>query len=301
MTNEEIVDLLTVTGHMTCPHGKPRELRDLGGFDRAKHLHKAALDDDYLEDAIASYQDFHSHLGDELCLKHHRRPLRCDGELGPATRELFDRPRCECPDYGPDVQPATGDGNWKGCHDFANFHAVKFYVDTRNLPGFLEPHIEEILANAIAAYDAIGLRWIRTYDKAEANTVVSWEVGRGWIGLAIVGQGQKCNDRIWCKFSQSYKPGNIVRMYSGLVCHEWGHNAGLQHTRGGIMNPYLLSLPASWQGDPSYSILARKFGGKPVGGGDDDPEAWTMQGLKSNRGREVWSPLNPPRVVGEDD
>ena len=27
MTDKEVIDLLTVTGHMACPHGKPRESR----------------------------------------------------------------------------------------------------------------------------------------------------------------------------------------------------------------------------------------------------------------------------------
>lgn len=299
MTNEEIVNLLTVTGHMECPHGKPREIRDLGGFDRAKHLHKAALDDDYLEDAIASYQEFHAQCLDPLCLKHHSQPLRCDGRLGPATHELFDRPRCECPDYGPDVQPATGSGSWKGCHGFD--HAANVFIDKSNMPGFLDDDFEKIWSNTVNAYDAIGLRWIRTQLRAAANTVISWVTGpKNYIGLAIVGQGQSCGSTIWAKFSARYNPSKTVRMWSGLFMHELGHNAGLGHTRNGVMNAYLLDLPASWTGDPSYPILARKFGGKPVGGEDLD-QYWTHQIMWSPSGREVKTALNPPILIGEDD
>lgn len=297
MTDQEIVDLLTVTGHMEYPHGKSRELRGVSGFGVVSPL---PLGHEYVGPAIASYQEFNTECLDPLCLKHHSRPLRCDGEPGPATHELWSQPRCKCPDYPLDVQAATGSGNWKGCHNFPNFHAAKAYIDTSRMPGFLDDDFEEIWSNTVNAYDAIGLRWIRTDDKSEANTVISWERGRGWIGLAIVGQNQSCQSSIWARFDTGYNPSNTVRMWSGLFMHELGHNAGLQHTRGGIMSSYLQSLPASWENDPSRPILARKFGGKPIGGEDLD-QYFTHQILWSPSGREVKTALNPPILIGEDD
>lgn len=298
MTNEEIIELLTVTGHMAYPHGEYN--KTAAWYVKHAAIGDADLPRQFVTRAIASYQEFHSHLCDELCLKHHSRTLRCDGEPGPATHELFDRPRCECPDYGSDVQAATGSGNWKGCHNIGDFHAAKAYIDDRRMPGFLKPHFDEIWDNTVAAYRAIGLLWMRTDDRSSANTIISWETGRGWIGLAIVGQGKTCGSQIWAKFAPSYNPSKTVRMWSGLFMHELGHNAGLQHTRGGVMNSYLLSLPASWEGDPSRSILARKYGGVPVGGGDLD-QYWTQQILRSPSGREVVTALNPPIKIGEDD
>ena len=80
--------------------------------------------------------------------------------------------------------------------------------------------------------------------------------------------------------------------------HELGHNAGLQHTRGGVMSPSIVhGLPSSWKGDPSRSVLARYYGGEPIPGGPDVAEYFVEQGMRSNRGREVWTRLTPPILV----
>lgn len=285
MNDQGIVELLSNSGHLLYPRGERRSLVSVGGMP--------------VTDAIASYQDFHAQVLDPLCLKHHGRTLHTDGHPGPATQELWSMPRCGCCDYGPDVQAATGTGSWAGCHGIGDFHAAKVYIDKSDMPSFLDDAVEEVWDNTVTAYDAIGLRWLRTDDRAEANTVISWEKGRGWIGLAIVGQGQSCGSTIWAKFDTGYNPVKTVRMWSGLFCHELGHNAGLDHTRGGIMNPYLLDGPASWEDDPSLPVLVRKYGGKPVGGGDRD-KYWTQQIFRSPSGREVVVPLVPPILIDED-
>lgn len=299
MTDQEIVDLLTVTGHMSHPHGEC-----VSGLSAVEGRPTASA----MQAAIASYQEFHSQCLDPLCLKHHGRVLRCDGKPGDATHELWAQPRCECPDYGPDVQAAQeaqGSGNWKGCHNIGEFHAAKVYFDNRNMSPAVERVFDKIWSNVVAAYDAIGLRLILTDKKSDANITVSWQTGRtGWIGLAIVGHRQTCGGQIWVKISAAYTPTELVAMLSGLLIHEFGHSCGLQHTRGGLMNPYLLrpKLPVSWTGDPSHSIVVRKFGGKPVGGGEDLDNYWTHQILRSPSGREkVVVTLNPPIKIGEDD
>lgn len=287
MIDQKIIKLLTDTGHMHYPFGKP------SGVTMSPPL----VGD--VATAIASYQDFASPTLDALCMKHHGKPLCCDGEPGPATHELWATPRCGCKDYGPDVQAATGSGNWKGCHGIGDFHAAKVFIDKSDMPPFLEADLVKIWDNVVAAYDAIGLRWYQTLDRSEANTVISWERGRGWIGLAIVGQDQSCSSEIWARFDTGYNPAKTVRMWSGLFMHELGHNAGLGHTRGGIMNSYLLDGPASWEDDPALPTLIRKYGGKPVGGGDRD-QYWTQQIFRSPSGREVVRTLNPPIKIGED-
>jgi hypothetical protein len=92
----------------------------------------------------------------------------------------------------------------------------------------------------------------------------------GWIGLAIVGQGETCGSKIWCKFLSTYRGGqdtaSIVAQWTTLVKHELGHNCGRGHTSGGVMNPSIINgLPTDWvANDPSTNWLKGQFGGVPV-------------------------------------
>jgi hypothetical protein len=88
-----------------------------------------------------------------------------------------------------------------------------------------------------------------------------------------VGNGLDCKSRIWAKFDRAYRPGNLRREWGTLLKHEFGHNCGLGHSNGGVMNPYIIAgLPQFWpESDPSYRLLVQRYGGKPipsVGGGD---------------------------------
>lgn len=266
MTDEQIIDLLFQTGHLLHPFGSPQEVPPFAG--------NLPLTHPAIEQAVRSYQDFMVQDLEPLVMAHYSRPARLDGVTGPATRELFDLPRCGCADYGEDVQPMIGTGSWKGCHGVGEFHAATMYVDRRNMPKFWEPIFDEVWNSAAAAYAEIGFRWTLTDDKASANTVLSWEPGRKpWIGLAVVGNNEQCNSpAIWLKLLASYQPDNVVAMETELLMHEEGHNLSLQHSRGGIMNPSIMrGLAPTWKGDPSESILRRLYGGEPVGGPTPPP------------------------------
>lgn len=299
MTDREIVGLLQDTGHLEWPFGKQQPVPDevwaiFDGALDSKLRYPAMIDG-----PVASYQDFLCECLDPLCMKHHSQPARCDGQLGPATMEVMKLPRCGCPDYGPDVQPALGKGSWAGCHGVGEFHAATVNIKIAGMPGFLEPYWHEIWTRATAAYADIGLSVTATQDD-HANIQMSFVArSRGWIGLAVVGQNESCSSQIWAKFLATYKPQDIVNEWSTLVMHELGHNAGLQHTRGGVMAPTIVrGLPASWKGDPSRSVLARYYGGEPIPGGPDVAEYWIEQGMRSNRGRlGPWARLSPPILV----
>ncbi len=272
MKNREIIELLDRTGHLRFPFGKKNEsILVVDPITTAyevwvgDEIGLLSLTDPVVEKAIASYQDFMVVNLDLLAMEHHSRPCRCDGDCGPATRELMERPRCGCPDYGPDVRRAVGNGSWPRCHDIGEFHAATVYVHEGGMRSWLKSEFDEVWKLSVAAYEEIGLRWIRT-DKKNANIDFSFvSSSRGWIGLAIVGQGQSCGSQIWCKYLATWKPSNITREWAVLVMHELGHNAGLYHTRGGVMNPGIIyGLPASWKGDPAESVLKRYYGGKPI-------------------------------------
>ncbi len=268
MRDAQIIKLLEDTGHIGFPFGKHRTET----FHAGHELAALRLTEPIIAEAIASFYDFNVLHLDHLCLKHHGRSAHCDGEVGPAGRELFAMERCGCCDYGPDVQPATGKGSWKSCHSIGDFHAATVKVHKRGIPASLEPVYEQIWDKVAAAFDAMGLRLIRTEDD-DANIDARFETGRTpWIGLAQVAHELACNSKLWCKFSARYLPANLVEAWIILLLHELFHNCGGQHTRGGIMSPYIITdLKPTWIGDPSESIIRRLFGGKPITPPDDPP------------------------------
>lgn len=251
-------------------------------------------------------------------LDQHGRTPHFDGVLGPAMVAMVIEENCRCPIpdyvpppgtsflyYDPDLQavvermqlqatqPAFGTGNWKGCHQVGSYHCATVGVNTSGLPGFLKPLFNQVLKNVQLAYAGIGLlfRFISagkdmlTGESLDLNinTEMSF-VGSsdGWIGLAIVGTGETCGGKIWCKFLNTYRGGQdnsaIVTQWTTLLKHELGHNCGRGHTTGGVMNPSIVNnLPTEWaQGDPSTSWLKGQFGGVPVpipgGGPTPNPE-----------------------------
>ena len=235
------------------------------------------LTDDAVKTAVRSYQEMMAEDFDRLSFDMHERPGIADGRIGPATAALFDVERCGCPDYGPDVELATGRGSWPaGCtQEYPEHHTFVIYWDRSNMPSFLNPVIDECIERCYAAYRDVGIVFITAPELQHYQTKVTWERGRGWIGLAIVGQNQSCGTRIWAKFDTQYRPSRMVDQWSRLLAHEFGHNMGLRHSRGGIMNPSISSGPfteTAWRGDPSESILDRWFGGEPVPPKDGDPD-----------------------------
>lgn len=289
MKDNDIIALLKRTGHLSHPFGKSQFVPSM-----------LPLTDRPVERAVASYQDYMVQTLEPMCMEHHGRPAHCDGDIGPATRQLMEQPRCGCCDYGDDVQAAVGKGSWKRCHDVGDFHAATVHVRKDAIPSFLESKYEEVWERCAAAYAEIGLKLIRTDDK-DANIDVSFRRSLGGpIGLAIVGRSESCGGAIWARFSAGYHPSNVVREWTTLTNHEIGHNAGLQHTRGGIMSPYIISgLAASWKGDPSLPVLKRYYGGEPIPDAPGGPEFWTWQVFESNLGRKVRVPIIPPLAIEE--
>ena len=287
MTDREILQFLVDTGHMYHPFGT-------GGF-ASKNLNGMTIHSSVVKTAIRSWQDFMAPTIETLAMKCHGRPARADGELGPAGLELMGMPRCGCADYGPDVQPAIGTGNFKGCHGIGNFHAAKVFIDDEDMPSFLRPVFDEVWKRVVAAFDQIGMHFIRVDEKQGANIYFSFETGRtGWIGLAIRTLGLSCGSKaIWCKYSARYHPSNVVAMWVRLILHELLHNLGLSHIRTGIMAPVLTGGPASLINDPILELVIKLYGGVPIPGGLSGEGFWSEQGFRSPDGEEVWIPLFP--------
>lgn len=263
-------------------------LFELGHFDNPAHLTGVSkedlpelkLTDGPVKTAIASYQEFMAADFDAISIAEHGRIGVADGEIGPATERLFRVQRCGCPDYG--VEAANGSGSWPvGCHEeFPSNHSFAVYIARSGMPGYLKSVFEQCWLLCRQAYADIGIAFFEVDSQSRANTVVTWQRGAGWIGLAIVPRSPRCGERIWAKFDNRYQPRDMVNQWARLLAHEFCHNMGLSHTRGGIMNPSITSgafTPTAWRGDPSERALVRFFGGDPVNiGGDpdvpDDPD-----------------------------
>jgi len=188
--------------------------------------------------------------------------------------ELFAIERCGCPDYS--VEAANGGGSWPvGCHpEYPGVHSFALFIDKSGMPGYLRGVFDQAWMLCRQAYADIGIAFFEVDSKSQANTVVTWQRGKGWIGLAIVPRSPRCNERIWAKFDNRYQPRDMINQWARLLAHEFCHNMGLSHTRGGIMNPSITSgvfTETAWRGDPSESALVRFFGGDPVQLGGDVP------------------------------
>ena len=287
-------------------------------------LDSLTLTDDDVQNAIHSYQNFMAGDFDRLANQHHGRYGIADGLVGPATKDLFSVKRCGYPDYGPDVEAATGSGSWPaGCHpDWPDNHSFTVSINN-NPPSYLgsigDPNspIEQAWELCRLSYADMGCVYIREDGNANANTQVTFVRGRGWIGLAIVPSGPRCGDTIWAKFDNRYQPSALIDQWARLLAHEFGHNMGMSHSRGGVMNPSIASGtfdPDEWRGDPSEPKLTRYFGGEPIDLNPDGPEPpepprpptdptgqWTIRGTSEivdpdgvSHGRFIFVP--EPRV-----
>ena len=236
----------------------------------------------------------------------HGREPDFDGEIGPAMTALVRTARCMVPDYAPPpgtafafgdadiqkvaermqqnaTQQATGSGNWPHCHNVGNFHAALVRVHLDGLPDFLAPMLRDVLTRVRNAYAALGLRFDfidttginLTGSGNHLGEIVNIEMSfvpssSGWIGLAIVGQNEGCQDNIWCRYLSTYRGGSspaaIAQQWTTLIKHELGHNCGLDHSNGGVMNPSIVNgLAPEWSSDdPSTAKLKAKFGGVAV-------------------------------------
>ena len=194
--------------------------------------------------------------------------------------------------------PAVGPGNWPRCHNIGEFHCAVVRINLSTKPSwFSDSLLVQVLTKVQRAYDGVGLHliFIDTNFKdlltgenrggEHVDIESSWQqLSGGAIGLAIVGRGINCRQNIWQRYDPDYRGGSsmesILAQQVSLWAHETGHNTGLGHVNGWVMNPSIVNgLPDPWDPrDPSRSTLETRYGGVkyvPPGGNpppDPDPD-----------------------------
>jgi hypothetical protein len=236
---------------------------------------------------------------DYLVNRFHNRPIQYDGDIGPATLVLVDIPRCPLPDHAPpphasfdygdeDLNGAVrsyqefaeyvgGTGSWpKGCDpDYPNVHSVVTFFDDRNASASQKAVLTEALKYTEACEAEIGqhLRHVRppaTFANPQHH-VTFGPIPGSVIGFNYFPTPNQCRQTVQGKIDSTFGASAIT--LANLLTHEYkGHGDGLQHTRGGIMNPSIITInPLSWIGDPHEKTKKRYFGGVPVPTTDSPP------------------------------
>lgn len=221
---------------------------------------------------VLSYQLFFPGELDKLSSKHHRRTAMFDGELGPATEELLNAPRCGCPDF---EAATTGSGSWRaGCLPESNGrHAVKVHYDTSRGSSAVKDWWAWIQETVENAYAEQGLWIIPTDDVDEAQIRVWFEsLGGSTIGLAQLPGSGACRSSVWCKLHPRYAPNK--NQVAQLLAHELGHNMNSGHiSNDPIMHPSMVQKHwnGSFENTPFGNRLSGYFGGEYFRGDEEPP------------------------------
>lgn len=244
----------------------------------------------YAKTALAEFQAFDSHFDDLAQLIHHR-DIQPDGVMGPVSESMFETQRCDVPDWGPgsglhpwegeDVEMAIGNGNWSRCHGASDHHKAVAWIAARLSSHLAAPYqgervIDAVLLGVRNLYGEMGLEWVWDWNQSTRGHQTVLEINRwpnSWLGLASVPQvGRSCSaSPLFARHQNYFRSGSsaatVIAWWIILIGHELGHNCGLGHSRGGIMNPTInLVTPATWKGDAFERIVRAMFSGNPVPG-----------------------------------
>lgn len=288
MNDRELIAFLWRTGHFFNP-AHPETL-NVAEAD----LPALTLADTVVKLAVKSFQESDASLVTLTRVMHARDPVT-DGDAGPATRALAVAPRCPVPDHPPppgvrvrhadpdldgvlrsmQAWAEAGSGSWPvpGCDPTrTGVHSIRVGINTSAAPAKVKAYLAEALALASACYAEMGLAVRYVLDGPDKVEIAKRfeSLSGSVIGWNEFPRPGTCNQTINGRLDTGFTPD--VRLWANLEAHETGHGVGLQHTRGGIMNPSILNVwPLSWKGTPSEATMRRYFGGEPLPGSPIDP------------------------------
>ncbi len=289
MTDSEILIEAYRTGHAWDPAYPSLRNLDVGRILKMDGSEKDALD------LIASRQASDINF-ETLVLAYHQRLPNYDGSIGPATRALAKLPRCPMPDFAPPPEASFdygdpelnaavqsyqryaeagytgGSGSWpKGCDpDRADVHSVVVAIDVSNASAFQKSIMADVLKYVEETEAEMGQAVRHILDgsfRSPQHDVKFQFIAGGVIGFAYFPDPNSCNQTVTARIDNSFDAR--LPVLAELLTHEYkGHSDGLEHSRGGIMNPSIGSptARATWKGDPHEKTKTRYFGGVAIPG-----------------------------------
>jgi len=235
---------------------------------------------------LQSWQDLMKPVIDEIAIAIHKRPIEVDGDIGPATLESFDVPRCGHPDY-----EAVGyeEANWPtACRG-----RLKWGRSFDALPGLSKADTDKVFwsmaNNWTQALEDVTIEIAAPRDRAGCHIYADIKS----LGGSTLAWSYLANNNCSTTLAQAYDNRNwTISLGSPVGTHETGHALGCSHVRdsAALMFPSIHSQSIARRGYPNATDLSAmralgyRLSGKPQIAGD---------ALFRPRGQEPDPPVDP--------
>ena len=251
MTPQQIIERLYNLGHFHNP-----ETQQGVAF---ADLSKLTLNDKAVKEAIKSFQSFMQADLDMYSEIHHHHDGVVDGEVGPATDDLLEAPRCGFPDYPVPGQPLSMEGPMESNWPTACRGDIKAGRNFRSLPGSTEANTHAIwwascnnwsiaLSDVEMFAAAVGDASVRIYAdlRALSGSTLAW---------SYLANGN-CNSRLQQAYNTRTNWSNMA-FAATVKTHEDGHALGFPHNNdsNALMYPSIHARSQARAGYPNATDL----------------------------------------------